>query len=163
MGGGVDLNCGKLQEVVGVRKHYTVVGRTEEAREHSPSHSIPRIPANAHRLPPCAVLNTDIYTSSFNPHKNLVRSFLVSFPLCRGRNPDRGRLPKPLNKCVGEGGNEPRRPGTAAPAVNNSPKEADSGQHVTSPLSSALTLIKFAGCKTGCWWVARPRAPKPQK
>lgn len=63
---------------------------------------IPKITVNVHMVPPRAVLTTDIYTSSFNPHKNLVRSLLISFPLCRGRNPDIVTLPKPLNKYVGE-------------------------------------------------------------
>lgn len=67
-----------------------------------PSHRSRKITARVHVLPPCAVLSTDIYTSSFNPHKNLVRSFLISFPLRRGRNPDIVMLPKPLDKCVGE-------------------------------------------------------------
>lgn len=111
MGGDGDLNCGKLQEVCGTREHYPVE-RPEEARGHTPSHRIPKIPANVHMLPPCAVVSTDIYTSPFNPHKNLVRSSLLSLPLCGGRNPDIVTLPKPLNRYVGE---EALNPGSLVP------------------------------------------------
>lgn len=107
MGGDGDLNCGKLQEVCGTREHYPV-GRPAEVR----GHGIPKIPANVHMFPPCAVVSTDIYTSSFNPHKNLVRSFLLSLPLCGGRNPDIVTLPKPLNRYEGE---EALNPGSLVP------------------------------------------------
>lgn len=98
-------------EVCGRRK-YNTIGRPEEARGHTPSHGIPEITASVHMRPPCAVLSTDIYTSSFNPHKNLVRSFLLSLPLCGGRNPDIVTLPKPLDRYVGE---EALNPGSLVP------------------------------------------------